>query len=1335
MICIDFAPTFEALTGHAPFPWQRRLFDRMREDDLPPAVDIPTGLGKTAVMAIWLLARAAGTPLPRRLVYVVDRRAVVDQATDLAEEIRERLRKPSLEQVRQGLGLAPQDLRGGPAALAYRDLPISTLRGQHVDNREWLEDPAAPAIIVGTVDMIGSRLLFEGYGVSRRMRPYQAGLMGCDTFVLLDEAHLSRPFEQLLRTIERERRARAADDAASLAGAFSGPGATPAIPPPFRLLPLSATLGAASGSGTPITLEDEDRENETVRKRLYAPKRLTVEELEAKASLDAVLAERAWDLAWRKTEAAGAPVRMLIYCDRRKDAESVAADLRKRLKSESREAAVILFVGGRRVHERETAASHLRGHGLLAGKGSLPKAPVFVVATSAGEVGVDLDADHMVCDFVAWERMVQRLGRVNRRGSGAARVLVIDQGSPEKKSAEEVSRHQAVKALLKDLPPAGDGHQAGPAALEAIVWSAKGRDRIAQAWTPPPLYPALTRPLVDAWSMTSLAEHPGRPQVAPWLRGWTRDDPQTTVIWRRCLPLCFEAGTDTPRDPGTKDVEAFFETAPPHAAEFLEAETWRVADWLKKRAGQILKKLDSGPAEPRDLDGQAGDGEAAAGNDTDGGYELLRPLTRRTPVAILLGSDGRLQRTFRLQEAAGQTRDDFLQAMAGRQLVVDARLGGLNDGLLDAGRDDRRDDLLPTAEDNWGQPEQAEEVGRGVADAGDTSHVRVRLLTAEAQRRELDDQGGAGQPPNAFQKVLAAPYRLLPNEDVAVWLIVERRRDAEAGQESQSVAPTWQSLDEHQAWAEAEAGRIADALGLETDDRTMLMAAARRHDNGKRAAHWQRAFNAREDGGPYAKTPGPVNPAVLNGYRHEFQSVIEAHHDGIDELKGDDQRFHLALHLIAAHHGNARPAIAIDGCHALRPTAAASRASEIARRFARLQWEWGPWGLAWWEALLRAADQRSSRALDVEVRAQRRKAPGSQRGPGTAIVSRACAAGAASGGEAAGSLDATPPAVAEQLSPGIRVAGVRLMAEASVRVESIPVDLLSPGQVLACLGFLEAADILLGGAEGGFDWDDSNSKRSDARFRLQAAGDHNPFACVLEFLAGAEPRALAPAAWRPKKEPKTAAKRAKLNDELGRQVPSETFPGRYPDTSAALPIRLVGPNGETLALSHWADESGRNPFKLYAGNRSALDIATTMLRGRHQPPRRGVAQLWKERKAQLVAQPFSVVTPIGGSFNFDPRGGWTALDAGYSPNDQNHEVEGSPVVEVLAALGLDHARPDEFETRRVRYAVWRDVVPPILARVAVAGKLDLLPQRRFHFELKLTGKNKIVMFAREEAQP
>ncbi len=64
---------------------------------------------------------------------------------------------------------------------------------------------------------------------------------------------------------------------------------------------------------------------------------------------------------------------------------------------------------------------------------------------------------------------------------------------------------------------------------------------------------------------------------------------------------------------------------------------------------------------------------------------------------------------------------------------------------------------------------------------------------------------------------------------------------------------------------------------------------------------------------------------------------------------------------------------------------------------------------------------------------------------------------------------------------------------------SIPVDLKSPGQVLACMGFLEAAEILLGGVEAHFDWSEAR-----ATFVLRAAGDKNPFVVVLEFLSKAK---------------------------------------------------------------------------------------------------------------------------------------------------------------------------------------------------------------------------------------
>ncbi len=111
-----------------------------------------------------------------------------------------------------------------------------------------------------------------------------------------------------------------------------------------------------------------------------------------------------------------------------------------------------------------------------------------------------------------------------------------------------------------------------------------------------------------------------------------------------------------------------------------------------------------------------------------------------------------------------------------------------------------------------------------------------------------------------------------------------------------------------------------------------------------------------------------------------------------------------------------------------------------------------------------------------------------------------------------------------------------------------------------------------------------------------------------------------------------------------------------------------------------------------------------------------------------------MLTPMGGSFNFDPRGAWTAIDAGYSPNDQKHQVAASPVVEFLAAWGLEHARPVVSDDRQVRYAAWGVPLSPCLARVALIGAIPALPMHRFRFLLDSSGKNKIVTFAEREIQ-
>lgn len=312
----------------------------------------------------------------------------------------------------------------------------------------------------------------------------------------------------------------------------------------------------------------------------------------------------------------------------------------------------------------------------------------------------------------------------------------------------------------------------------------------------------------------------------------------------------------------------------------------------------------------------------------------------------------------------------------------------------------------------------------------------------------------------------------------------------------------------------------------------------------------------------------------------------------------------------------------------------------------------------------------------------------------------------------------------------------------------IPVDLFNPGQVFACLGFMELADVLLGDAEAGFDW--SNPKQIE--FHLSVSGESKPVEAVLEFLANASVERVTPVGYTdpPKKkangeDEEDDAESDDEADEASVTPPlagSETFPAKDADT-LSLPARLSAPDKQVVEVSHWADGSGRNTFKLYSGNRSAERIARTMINGVREKPKKGqdigdlkykgIVHLWRDRQQNdFFAKPFDVLTPIGGSFNFDPRGAWTALDAGYSPNTQKHGVAASPVVHLLAACGMENTRPVEFGVRQVRYSVWSGMLTPALARVAFQGGIPSLLMRQLRFELALSGKNKIVTFAQQE---
>jgi CRISPR-associated endonuclease/helicase Cas3 len=934
----DFDARFAEVMLYLPLRWQRRLFHNFFvPGHLPAALDLPTGLGKTAVMVIWYLALQAGAPLPRRLVYVVDRRAVVDQATTVADAIKSN----------------SQD--GG--------LAVSTLRGQHVDNREWLRDPASPAIIIGTVDMIGSRLLFSGYGVSRKMRPYHAGLLGTDALVVLDEAHLVPPFAHLLRAIEKDAAFRPNNEPAR------------ALLPHFAFLPLSATQRDARVSEhgrTPFRLESEDWTDDVAKKRLEATKRLRLEPLADEDDPDKRLAEVAWSLATKDAKVS----RVAVFCDRRDrddksggpSAQGVADAISAMTEIHSLE----LLVGARRVYEREAVAERLRALGFIGEKKPLDK-PAFLIATSAGEVGVDIDADHMVSDLVAWERMVQRLGRVNRRGEAQKATIVVfiqaepkpkgaakkafdkradDRGPKDRKAMEafeaELMRVRARRRPFGEaLQPGSDGaFDVSPGALHALGDRVRKDETlnalIDAATTPEPLRPVVNRALLDAWSMTSLETHTGRPEVDPWLRGWVDEKPQTTIVWRRHLPIRI-GDRERPILPRQTEIEDFFEAAPPHQSERLETEAYRVTNWLQQRANALVNMepyVPEGSAEGEDTGPELSGEIDAEGSDIEQPMSQARALRRDDIVALILSSGGAYEGHYTLGELAPERKgtDNNIQSqLFGRTLVIDARFAGLNDGMLDSAS------------------------GASVETA-DTSGEWSKQAQFRVRRVRPSSEGEAQQNGWRFEDdfVLSRDEEGTPRE----LLIVEHFRDGAEKEDARSISRA-QELAAHQDQARREISRFAERIGLSSTAANALAVGANLHDEGKKAACWQRAFKApreKDEHGAdkiFAKTPGPINQRILGGYRHEFGSLPWVEENPEFKALPDDWR-ELVLHLVAAHHGQARPSIEMRGCEGPRAMLE-ERAGAVARRFARLQKRWGPWGLAWWEALLRAADQQASR--------------------------------------------------------------------------------------------------------------------------------------------------------------------------------------------------------------------------------------------------------------------------------------------------------------------------------------------------------------------------------------
>jgi len=154
---MSFDDFFHAATGNRPFDYQRRVASEGTETNChSQLIHIPTGLGKTAAVVLaWLFNRVQrGNPTwPRRLVYCLPMRTLVEQT---AEAVRKWLARAKLDKIGVHILMGGEESERGDS---------------------WDLYPERDAIFIGTQDMLLSRALNRGYGMSRYRWPMHFGLL------------------------------------------------------------------------------------------------------------------------------------------------------------------------------------------------------------------------------------------------------------------------------------------------------------------------------------------------------------------------------------------------------------------------------------------------------------------------------------------------------------------------------------------------------------------------------------------------------------------------------------------------------------------------------------------------------------------------------------------------------------------------------------------------------------------------------------------------------------------------------------------------------------------------------------------------------------------------------------------------------------------------------------------------------------------------------------------------------------------------------------------------------------------------------------------------------
>ena len=430
-----FDSFFQHATGHTPYPFQRNL---AISENFPEVIKIPTGMGKTdAVILGWLWRRRfdpryeVRLHTPRRLVYCLPMRVLVEQTRDKTEQWLERLgilaASPGDDST--VAGFAKSNTGDG------RRIAVTVLMGG--EEREWWDIyPERDAIIIGTQDMLISRALNRGYGMNRYRWPTHFGLLNNDSLWVMDEVQL------MGRGLATTTQLQAFRHRLGTMGSL-----------PARSVWMSATLEERWLSTVDfdpgisitrtLTLGQDDRDEPLIQSRIHARKIL--EQVKIGAEDLKGLAGEILDKHQR-----GARTLVIVNTVRR------ATDLHKAISNRKPDAKLILIHSRFRPPDRQEVVRELLEKPDPEG--------TIIISTQVVEAGVDVSAKVLFTELAPWPSLVQRLGRCNRAGEyGEARVYWIDVPTDKKDSAlpytpEELDRSREVLLGL-------EGQSVGPAHL------------------------------------------------------------------------------------------------------------------------------------------------------------------------------------------------------------------------------------------------------------------------------------------------------------------------------------------------------------------------------------------------------------------------------------------------------------------------------------------------------------------------------------------------------------------------------------------------------------------------------------------------------------------------------------------------------------------------------------------------------------------------------------------------------------------------------------------------------------------------------------------------------